>query len=193
MAKRFNPILDNLPSVAIVGEREYKVNTDFRVVLSFFRLSAEDREPGEKAILTLRLFFGDSIMRDDANDLIKYVEWFVSRGDERREDPKRKGKESKVFDMTVDAGRIFSAFFQVYRINLGAGKAGMHWWTFCELLEALPEGTHLSEVVRIRSRKFEKGMTAAEKNALQKAKERYAIGEQVDPMTAMMKALRGTT
>ena len=187
---RFNPLLDEPPESVEVNGREYRINTDFRVVLSYFRLFEEkDKDDSEKAFLALRLFFGDEIYREDCQGLIQKIGWFVSRGQE----PKKSKKQERVFDMDVDAGRIFAAFFQVYRINLRAGKDGLHWWTFCELLEALPDGTHMSEVVRIRSRKFDKNMSPAERNELQRAKERYRIGEPEDAMSVLFKGLSGVS
>lgn len=185
--RKFNPILDDQPKEAVVGDRVYRLNTDFRVVLSFFRLEGEE---SEKTILTLRLFFGDRIYREDVPELLRFLGWYISKGEERTEDKKPR---AKVFDFTVDAGRIFAAFFQVYGLNLRSGKDSLHWWTFCELLEALPEGTHLSEVVKIRSRKIDPGMSAQERNDLQRAKDRYRIGEAVDPLAGIFNSLKGAS
>ncbi len=186
---KYNPILDQPPTEAVIGGRVYRVNTDFRAVLSYFRLAGDkEHTEDEKTFLTMRLFFGEEIYREDVPELFKWLQFFISRGEEPEAT-----KGPVVFDSTVDAGRIFAAFFQVYKINLRAGKDPVHWWIFCELMEALPDGTHLAEVIRIRGRKFEKGMSPTDKNELQKAKNRYRIGEAVDPITAIFNSLRGAT
>lgn len=186
MDRKFNPILDEPPTVAIVGGREYKVNTDFRVVLSYFRIEGDD---AEKAVKALFLFFGEEIYREDAPELLTYLGWYVSRGKE----PEKGKKKPPVFDLDVDSGRIFAAFFQVYRLNLRAGKDRLHWWHFCELLEAMPEGTHMAEVVSIRQRKITKDMTPAEKNELKRLQDTYRIGEAADPMDIFAASLKGAS
>ena len=184
MAKRFNVLLDSPPVTILAGSREYEIKTDFRVVLAWLRVLDSGDENGEKIAKTLSLFGVTEFVTEDLEKIVEQIHAFVMRGEE-----KEKGSSEKVFDLLVDSGRIFAAFFQVYRINLSTAR--LHWWKFMELLEGLPTGTRLSDVVAIRSRKFEKGMTPAQKNELKAAQDRYRIGEAVDPMTAFANSLRG--
>lgn len=193
MAKRFNVLLDSPPVTILAGSREYEIKTDFRVVLAWLRVLDSGDENGEKIAKTLSLFGVLEWHQEDLEKIVEQLHAFVMRGEETKRKKDASGKEvkesMKAFDLEVDSGRIFAAFFQVYRINLSTAR--LHWWKFMELLEGLPTGTRLSDVVAIRSRKFEKGMTPAQKNELKAAQDRYRIGEAVDPMTAFANSLRG--
>lgn len=182
----FNPLIDEPPTEAVVNGRIYPLSTDYRRVLSYSRTEADqDLEPGERAFVGLRLFFGDSILRDDAEGLVAFLRWYISRGRPVEEEADH---VDPVFDLLVDSGRIYAAFFQVYQINLR--KVRLHWWLFCELLEGLPRGTHLSEVIEIRSRSS-KGLSQHDQAQLARAKDRYRIGKKKDIGMGLFEALKG--
>ena len=186
MASKYNPILDTPPETCEVNGKEYRVNTDFRVVFAYLRLLArEDLETDDKTLLGLSLFFEDFPFQEAA-EFITFLGWFINRGEPMEE---KKDKDPPVFDMMVDSGRILAAFLQTYRINLRTAR--IHWWIFQELLEGLPKGTHLAEVVEIRGKPFEKWMKSADRNALQKLKDHYRIEESADVMTGLFEGLRG--
>lgn len=186
MSNKFNPLLDSLPGVCVVGEHTYTIATDYRIVLAYLRLMAGDDEDDDKAILGLSLFFGDQIARNDIQELLDYMQWYIRRG--RKEEVNGNGPAS-TFDILEDSGRIYAAFLQTYKIDLR--KAKLHWWIFGELLESLPRGTHLADVIDIRGRKFEKWMKPADKNELQRIKDQYRIGEKRDAMAPVFDMLRG--
>ena len=185
MAKRFNVLLDSPPTTILAGGHEYEIKTDFRVVLAWLRVLESDDENGEKIAKTLSLFGIQEFVTEDLEKIVEQLHAFVIRGEAKEES---KVKEAKVFDLLVDSGRIFAAFFQVYRINLSTAR--LHWWKFMELLEGLPTGTRLADVVAIRGRSFD-GLNVKQKNELAEAQQRYRIGEAVDPMTAFANSLRG--
>lgn len=188
MEKAYNPILDELPFECDANGRSYKANTDFRNVFAYFRLLESEDQDEDKVFFGLDLFFGDMIAADDVEILIDWIKWFIRRGKNKEED-EEEIKGPVMFDLIVDAGRIFSAFLQIYGINLR--KVKMHWWVFGELLEGLPRGTHLADVIEIRSRKFEKWMKPSDRNELQRLKDRFRIGEKVDPFDGLFDMLKG--
>ena len=81
----------------------------------------------------------------------------------------------KVMDFVQDAGAIYSAFLQVYHIDLYKQK--MHWWIFLELLRALPEDTRLAQIINIRSQPIPQATkyNAAERARLMQLKAEYAL------------------
>ncbi len=183
---RFNVLIDEPPVAVEVNGRLYHIHSDFKTVLAYLRLQAGGDDDEDKARFGLSLFYGDDIARDDIPELFEYMGYFIRRGADKEE---HRDTGAAVFDLMTDSGRVFAAFLQAYRINLR--RASMHWWTFCELLEGLPKGTHLSDVIEIRGRKFEKWMKPADRNELQRAKDRYRIGEAVDVMDNLFTALKG--
>ncbi len=186
MASRFNILLDEPPVSVEVNGRSYPVATDYRVALAYFRLLAGDDDDQDKALFGLGLFFGNMIAPDDVGELQKYIGYFLSRGDDQESQDKN---GPRVFDILEDSGRIYAAFYQIYKINLR--KARIHWWVFCDLLEGLPKGTHLADVIELRGRKFEKWMKPADRNELQRAKDRYRLGPKTDVMDGVFNMLKG--
>lgn len=185
MPKKFNVLIDDLPDSIDTNGRLYDVNTDYRIVLSFFALQGADGDEEEKARKGISLFIGDVLHVDDIKTVTDWIGWFIRCGEEPKKD-----SNAPVFDLLEDSGRIFAAFFQVYGINLR--KVKMHWWVFRELLDGLPKGTKLSDVVEIRQKPFEKWMSPADRNALQKQKDYYRIGEKKeigDQLFGLMNAI----
>jgi len=177
--KLFNILLDNTPEVCEVGGKVYQVNTDFRVVLAYLRLCDGELSDEEKAAYGLSLFFENKEIGQCVTDashikeLVEWRGWFLRCGRDVEEKNDRP-KSEPAFDLLVDSGRIYAAFYQVYRINLRTAK--VHWWVFMELLNGLPvEGTRLSYAIEIRGKGTEKWMTPAQKNALAEAKDYYSI------------------
>jgi len=190
--KRFNPLIDDLPRSVEVGGVEYQVQTDFRQALEYFRsLDDLDSDQTQKTLIGLRVFFGDQIRRDHVDGLVLKLKWFLNCG----KPESKPSNEEKVFDLLEDSGRIYAAFLQVYQINLR--KVRLHWWVFCELLEGLPQGTHLANVIDIRSRPLPKGTSPEAKEAAQKllrAKARYKLGADRpgrDAMSQFLDFLKG--
>jgi hypothetical protein len=191
MQKPFNPLIDQPPETTTVNGREYRVETDYRTVLAYLRLlQDQETEEQDKTLLGLSMFYGDKIHREDVEELVSFLRYFIDRGRENEEDDESSSpKGERTFDLLEDSGRIYTAFLQIYRINLRRAK--VHWWIFWELLEGLPEGTKLSSVIEIRRRKYSKGMSPAERNELARLKDYYRIGEPADMMTGLFDSLMG--
>lgn len=186
MQKQYNPLLDAPPETAEVNGRTYQVATDYRIALAYIRLQeSDDMTDQDKAVMALSMFYGPQVQIEDMEALAEHLRWFLRRGKE--EDAQEGSHGDPVFDIQVDAGRIFAAFLQAYRINLR--KVRMHWWIFLELLDALPQGTHLADVIEIRQRPFRQGMSAAERNSLARMKDHYRIGIHRSPEEGLFASL----
>lgn len=182
---KYNPLIDDPPETVMVNEKEYTIKTDFKKVLSYLRmLEDKDTSDQDKTALALYMFFG-KVRETDIQGLIEYLRWYMKRGKDEKKD---EDKKEPTFDILVDSARIYAAFFQTYHINLR--KVQMHWWTFMDLLEGLPKGTHLADVIDIRGKKIEKWMKAEEINNLVRLKEHYAIVERKDAILGLFDSLR---
>jgi hypothetical protein len=166
-----NAILDakRRPTSIAANGHEYRLNTDFRVVLGYLRLMTyDDMNESEKVLTGISLFIGTGFYQADVKEIQAEIRAYILRNEKPGDD-----KKEPLFDYLVDSGRIMAAFLQVYGIDLEVEK--MHWWRFVELLDGLPNRTHLSEVIEIRGRKIDKHMSPAEKNELTKLKHHYRI------------------
>ena len=162
----FNIILDELP----VKFADCDIKTDFRQALKFYRIiEAEELNEGEKTLCILECLFNSK--PPNTSDLWGFINYYITGGEES---PKE-SSDAKVFDFEQDSGRIHSAFMQVYRINLADEDLKMHWWEFLSLFQGLPSGTHLSNVIEIRSKEIPAKMNPKDKNKLMKAKEQYRL------------------
>lgn len=174
MEQRFNILIDPPPVTALVNGHEYRVQSDFRTALGYLRLLRDQDKPEEeKAIYGLYLFFGNDVQQDDVAGLFEYIAWYMRRGRPVQDEA---SKKPRTFDLLQDSGRVYAAFLQVYGINLR--HARIHWWVFCELLEGLPKGTHLSDVIDIRGRKPESWMKPGDKNELARAQKYYRLEDE---------------
>ena len=175
----FNAILDTRPEKIWPGIVE---KTDFKQVLKFFRLVDDpEMDDAEKFYYMVKLFFVKP-PELDPEKLIEAVLDFIACG--KREETATGGKGGAVtFDWNADAGRIFAAFWQAYRIDLR--KVKMHWWTFNELFQNLPDDCRLMQVMELRGRKPGKHDDAATRKALRDAQAAVAIESARDNTAAL--------
>lgn len=169
----FNVITDTLPE-----ESDGVVfNTDFKQGLKYFKtLANKDFSEQIKAKLIIKALIKElpEIYIKDPEEIFKKISWFMLCGIEGE----KESADQKLFDFNVDSGLLYSAFFQVYGVDLR--KEDFHWWQFMELFRGLPDGTKLSHVIEIRGRKTRKGASAEERLQLTKLKNAYAIDKGVN-------------
>ena len=119
--------LDSLPDSVCEDGTEYAINTDFRIILRIFRMLGDPEViDADKTWLLRCMFFPGRA----PSQVKKHFEWFVSCGREKRE-----AGGDRDFDYEQDAAEIYSAFRQVYGIDLIDEQ--LHWWRFFMLLEGL--------------------------------------------------------
>lgn len=117
------------------------IYTDFRVILRTLRMLADPEITDvDKPALLRKMFFKD----DSPQDADAAFAWFLRMGSAGTVS----GGE-RDFDYEQDASEIYSAFRQVYGIDLLA--APLHWWQFSALLNGLfATENALSSKVRLR-------------------------------------------
>jgi hypothetical protein len=165
----YNPLLDS----PIDSWRGFAIRTDFRQALKFFRIAEDkDLEENEKAALYIRCFF--NTIPTPLDNVFDFIGWYVAGGEEAKKSP-----GVRVFDFDIDAGRLYAAFMQVYRIDLR--EENMHWWDFLELFRALPDGTMLARVMDIRGKKIDPKADAKYRMELARAKAAYALEQETMP------------
>ena len=74
-----------------------------------------------------------------------------------------------VFSYSQDHAYVVAGFRQAYGMSL-EDIHKTHWWEFQALLSGLPEGTRLSQIMRIRRMDIDPKASPAEKLRIQKAK-----------------------
>ena len=130
-----------LPVSVWQGDCEYPIRSGHRAILRTLRMLA-DPEIGDadKPLQLRRMFFVGAA----APDAEQCFQDFVRCG---KPDPSPGGERD--FDYDEDAAEIYSAFRQLYRIDLL--ETEMHWWVFSALLDGIfCTDNALSNKLRIR-------------------------------------------
>ena len=138
-----------LPKTVKVGGKEYKIETDYRDILSIlFHLQNRNDTEAERIYIALALFYTDfgMIPKTHYREASEQMMSFIACGMEKDARP-----APKLIDWEQDAPLI------VADINKVAGREVrelpyLHWWTFIAYFNGIGEG-QLSTVVGIRQKK----------------------------------------
>lgn len=135
-----NLLYEELPAVYEYGGKQYEIRTDFRNWIRFELLFTDwDVPMRDKKNALLRIIF--SVVPPDPN-LWEFILWFYKCGKEAREvkSAKTKGAKAKataaVYSFEHDDGYVYSAFLEVYGLDLTAVEY-LHWWKFKALFRGL--------------------------------------------------------
>lgn len=164
-----------LPESVQEQGRSYPIQTDFRVILRIFRMLADPEVSDRDKPLLLRAMF---FKGECPNGAESAFEWFVRCGADGDEPP----SGERDFDYEQDAQEIYSAFYQVYRIDLM--RVQMHWWTFSALLGGVFASENaLSNKIRLR---HIDDSEAQRKNSLERQKRAVRIRQRVSRSEAAL-------
>lgn len=162
-------LIDDLP-VEIGG---VPIRTDYRYMVMFEQLIFDPKvDSTDKFYQALDLLYREPV--PDVKRAWDGLLWYYGGGHyDAESDGKGKGGRScPVYDFEQDAERIYSAFWQVYQIDLQS--APLHWWKFRSLLGNLPESCLMGQIMQIRAADASK-FKGAERKRIQKLQRLYAI------------------
>ena len=165
-----NILTEHLPECVRVGDKEYKIKTDFKMWIRFAQsvFSAKgDYRALTNAICTIFEEIPPNLMGALSTMMNFYTLNKKSDGMDS-EIPKQ-----QIFDFDVDSGLIYAAFLQQYRIDLT--KTDMHWWVFKTLFDNLSEDTQFVKVMQFRCKDVSTIKDNEMKNYYIKMKRRYAL------------------
>ena len=136
-----------LPDSVEVDGTDYKIKTDFRLWLSFGRLSRENPTFGDFDFLYAEWDGQGAVAPQDRKAGFEALKEFWNP---KCPLPRPIGGESseRVVDFEQDADLIYAAFFQQYGIRLTT--ADLHWHEFLALFRGLKE-TKLNDVMGWRA------------------------------------------
>ena len=139
-----------LPTSLTVGGREYRIRSDFRVMLHIFRaFNDPDLTPSKKCYICMKCLYEDyeSIPREHLQQAAEAAFRFADGGDM----PKSENLEGiKTFDWEQDAWLLFPAVNKAAGFETRSAKY-LHWWTFLGYIGTIDEGL-FSQVLHIRGK-----------------------------------------
>lgn len=161
-----NILIDDLPE-EIGG---IPIRTDYRYMAMFEDLIRDpDLENSEKILRAIDLLYTEPVL--DIKSAWDGLLWFYGGGHSAKYGAQG-GRSRSVYDFEQDAERIYSAFWQIYRVDLQSSP--LHWWSFRALLGNLPDTCLMGEIMRIRATDVS-GLKGAERKRIRRLQEIYAI------------------
>lgn len=170
MDRPFSLLTDELPRSVFIqdGTIEIDIKTDTLTALQCLSMLDNDDIPDSvriSCVIETILAEGEEIPPDIYLDafsaILDYLKGFPVEGGTKSREP--------VFSYSQDHAYVVAGFRQAYGMSL-EDIHKTHWWEFQALLSGLPEGTRLSQIMRIRSMDIDPKASPAEKLRIQKAK-----------------------
>lgn len=165
-------MFNKLPYFVILQGKKYKINVDFRNMISFEnKVQDKSVSNSEKIKYGLRHFYPAFFYEKNYNELIRnpqlYKEacdkliWFYKCGRDNYHKTKGngKGQNKQIYSYEFDDEYIYGAFYEQYRIDLAYDK--VHWWKFKALLKSLKDDTEFVKIKGYRA------YTGKDKNMLE--------------------------
>ena len=168
----------NNPEYVKVGDKKYKINTDFRVAIECNNIAQDDSIGNvERAVAIIYKLFGDEGL-DNSQDWNKLLELAIKYLTLNK-DTSGVDKDTEIdMDFNEDMDYIEASFMSDYRIDLTTEK--MHFWKFYTLLEGLSNSELgnccvLNRVRNLRTFDLSQIKDSKEREKLTKAKEMVSL------------------
>lgn len=167
----------NYPEYVKVGDKLYKINTDFRNAIKCNEI-AQDETIGdyERALGVIYVLFGEEGINapDDYEKLLERAKKYLSCGKEIDV----KDESEPDMDYVEDMDYIEASFMSDYHIDLS--NIQMHWWKFSKLIDGLSNSEMgnccvLNRIRNLRNYDVKDIKDAKEREKILKAKERVAL------------------
>jgi len=173
----------NNPEYVKIGDKKYKINTDFRIAIECQEI-ATDTTIGdyERALAIIYKLFGDEGLNDSENyeQLLKLAQKYLSCNKELETN------EKPDMDFKQDMDYIEASFMSDYQIDLS--KIKMHWWTFFNLLNGLSNSEMgncciLNRIRNLRNYNTSEIKDLNERAKIDKAKRQVALKQKEKEVT----------
>lgn len=172
----------NNPEYVKIGEKKYKINTDFRVAIECNEI-AESNDVGdvERPLAIIYKLYGEEGLNNpqDWEKLIELAIKYLCLGKELEEN-----NDEPDMDLKKDRYYIRSSFIQDYKYN-PYDMDYLHWWDFFNDLSNLSNSEFgncciLNRVRNLRTMDVSKIKDYKEKEKILKAKERVSLKREED-------------
>lgn len=172
----------NNPEYVKIGEKKYKINTDFRVAIECNEI-AESSDVGdvERPLAIIYKLYGEEGLNNpqDWEKLIELAIKYLCLGKELEEN-----NDEPDMDLKKDRYYIRSSFIQDYKYN-PYDMDYLHWWDFFNDLSNLSNSEFgncciLNRVRNLRTMDVSKIKDYKEKQKILKAKERVSLKSKED-------------
>lgn len=177
----------NNPEYVKIGDKKYKINTDFRVAIQCNEIAeSENISDVERPLAIIYKLYGDDGLNNpqDWEKLLELAIKYLCLGKELEEI-----KEEPDMDLQKDRYYIRSSFIQDYKYN-PYDMEYLHWWDFFNDLSNLSNSEFgncciLNRVRNLRTMDVSKIKDIREKERILKAKKQVSLRKQKDKNAEM--------
>ena len=171
----------NNPEFAKIGDKKYKINTDFRIAIECNEIAQDDTiKDTERALAIIYKLYGDEGL-DNPQDYEKLLEIaikFLTLGKNTGSD--NSPNDEIDMDFVEDMDYIEASFMSDYKIDLSETK--MHWYKFYNLLEGLSNSDIgnccvLNRIRNLRNFDVSKIKDSKEREKMARAKEMVSLNK----------------
>lgn len=170
-----NILVDLVPTTINIDNKEYEINSDFRISI-LFELLMQDHSIGDKDkfLMALQLYY--PVIPENVNEAIGQMLWFYRCGkDIRKSKGNGKGKgDTQIYSFEHDDDYIYAAFMDQYGIDLQDINY-LHWWKFKAMFKSLKEDNEIVKIMGYRSMNLSKIKDKEQKAYYKKMQELYKI------------------
>lgn len=173
------------PSKVKIEDREYEINTDFRIAIECNQIALDDKiSDFERALAIIYKLYGEKGLNanSDLNRLLELGQKYLSCGKEVENNE----NEEPDMDFVQDMDYIEASFMSDYNIDLS--NTEMHWWKFYNLINGLSNSEMgsccvLNRVRNLRTYDTSQIKDAKERSKIEKAKEQVALKKKEKSLT----------
>lgn len=171
-----------LPDSVEINGKYWPIQSDFRVGIRFEMEMERRRDDLVQQALTL--YYPE--IPTDVPAAVERLLWFYRCGAKEEcsgEPPAGPLKpKSRTYCWREDAGMIYAAFWQAYRIDLTACR--LHWWAFRALFWHLPPENEFRKAMSYRSMDT-RGLSREQKKHMESMKKIYALSGGKEPSMSL--------
>lgn len=170
-----NILVDLVPTTVNIDNKEYEINSDFRISILFELLMQDGTiEEDDKILMALQLYYPD--IPENIKKAIEQMLWFYRCGKDvssSKGNGKSKGV-TQIYSFEYDDDYIYSAFLDQYNIDLQDIEY-LHWWKFKAMFKALKDDNMIVKIMGYRSMDLSKVKDKEQKAYYKRMQKLYEI------------------
>ena len=170
-----NILVDLVPTTVNIDNKEYEINSDFRISILFELLMQDSSiEEEDKIFMALNLYY--ATIPENIKEAIEQMLWFYRCGKDIKSSKGNSTSKSvtQIYSFEHDDDYIYAAFMDQYGIDLQDTNY-LHWWKFKAMFKSLKGDNEIVKIMGYRSMELSKIKDKEQKAYYKKMQELYKI------------------
>lgn len=163
----------NYPDMIKIDNINYRINTDFRLMMRFELCIQHDRK--DEIAKILAEFYQFNIPPDVKTAIDRMTDFYLCGEEPAVNNSRDSSAVRRCYAFDEDRKYITAAFRQQYNVDLVHSE--MHWFEFSALFAGLTDCTEFVKIMQYRCTDANKIKNNAEKKRIKRLQQRYALSE----------------